>query len=146
MCPLIGARAFAKWGIDFVGPIDPPAYRTQYQYIIATTNYLTKWVGAKAKRHNTIWTKTNFLYQEVFTRYGLLIEIGRDRGTHFLNDVSEHLLDKFLVTHIKSTPYHLEAKGQVESTNETLYSIVTKLVQLSRKLQIQFARWAYRVA
>ena len=24
--PLMGARAFAKWGIDFVGPIDPPAY------------------------------------------------------------------------------------------------------------------------
>ena len=26
---LMGARAFSKWGIDFVGPIDPPAYRTQ---------------------------------------------------------------------------------------------------------------------
>ena len=26
--PLMGARAFAKWGIDFVRPIDPPAYRT----------------------------------------------------------------------------------------------------------------------
>ena len=27
--PLMGARAFAKWEIDFMGPIDPPAYRTQ---------------------------------------------------------------------------------------------------------------------
>ena len=40
--PLMGTRAFAKWGIDFVGPIDPPAYRTQAQYIIVATNYLTK--------------------------------------------------------------------------------------------------------
>ena len=24
--PMMGARAFAKWGIDFVGPINPPAY------------------------------------------------------------------------------------------------------------------------
>ena len=23
--PMMGARAFAKWGIDFVGPINPPA-------------------------------------------------------------------------------------------------------------------------
>ena len=27
--PLMGARAFAKWDIDFVGPIYPPAYRTK---------------------------------------------------------------------------------------------------------------------
>ena len=50
--PLMGARAFAKWGIDFVGPIDPSTYRTQAQYIIVDTDYLTKWVEAKAKRHN----------------------------------------------------------------------------------------------
>ena len=29
--PLMGARAFAKWGIAFVGPMDPFASRTQAQ-------------------------------------------------------------------------------------------------------------------
>ena len=24
--PMIGARAFAKWGIDYIGPIDPPTH------------------------------------------------------------------------------------------------------------------------
>ena len=46
--PMIGARAFVKWGIDFIGPIDPPAMRTQAQYIIAATDYVTKWIEAKA--------------------------------------------------------------------------------------------------
>ena len=50
--PLMGARAFAKWGIDFVEPIDLPAYRTQAQYIIVATDYLTKWVKAQATRHS----------------------------------------------------------------------------------------------
>ena len=40
--PMMGARAFSKWGIDFIGPIDPPTMRTQAQYIIATTDYVTK--------------------------------------------------------------------------------------------------------
>ena len=26
--PMMEARAFAKWRIDFVGPIDPPTHRT----------------------------------------------------------------------------------------------------------------------
>lgn len=25
--PMMGARAFANWGIDFVGPINPPVHR-----------------------------------------------------------------------------------------------------------------------
>ena len=43
---MMGARAFAKWGIEFVGPIDPLAHRTHAQYIIVATNYVTKWVEA----------------------------------------------------------------------------------------------------
>ena len=31
LLPMMGARAFAKWGIDFVGPIHPPTYKTQEQ-------------------------------------------------------------------------------------------------------------------
>ena len=52
LLPLMGAKAFAKWGIGFVGPIDPPTYRTQAQYIILAANYLKKWVKAQATRHN----------------------------------------------------------------------------------------------
>ena len=67
LCPLMGARAFAKWGIDFVGPIDPPAYRTQAQYIIVAIDYLTKWVEARATRHNDAHTIVKFIYEEIFT-------------------------------------------------------------------------------
>lgn len=34
--------------------------------------------------------------------YGLSIEIVRDRGKHFLNEVIEHLLDEFMIIHIRS--------------------------------------------
>ena len=71
--PMMGARAFAKWGIDFVGPINPPAYWTQAQYIIVATHYLTKWVESKATPKNDARTTTCFLYEYVFTRYGLPI-------------------------------------------------------------------------
>ncbi|MCO5579602.1 hypothetical protein L7F22_033459 [Adiantum nelumboides] len=130
--PMMGARAFAKWGIDFVGPIAPPAYRTHAQYIIVATNYLTKWIEAKAIAKNDAKTTSQFLYENIFTRYELPIEIVSDRGTHFINEVIEFLLDEFMLIHQKSARYHPQDNGQAESTNKILEPILTKIVNESR--------------
>ncbi|MCO5603370.1 hypothetical protein L7F22_057520 [Adiantum nelumboides] len=129
--PMMGARAFAKWGIDFVGPC-PPAYKSHAQCIIVATDYLTKWVEAKATTKNDAKTTAQFLYENIFTRYGLPIEIVSDRGTRFINEVIEQLLDEFMVIHRKSAPYHPQANGQAESTNKIIVTVLTKIVSESR--------------
>ena len=60
--PMLSTRAFAKWGIDFVGPIKPPARHTHAEYIIVATDYLTKWVEAKATVKNDARTTAKFLF------------------------------------------------------------------------------------
>lgn len=147
--PMMGAQAFAKWGIDFVGPIHPAAMHTHAEYIIVATNYVTKWVEAKATIKNDARTTAKFLYEYVFTRYGLPIEIVSDRGTHFLNEVIEHLLEEFMVIHKKSAPYHPQANGQAESTNKILCTVLTKIVSQTKtdwEQKLHAALWAYRVA
>ncbi|MCO5577035.1 hypothetical protein L7F22_030857 [Adiantum nelumboides] len=147
--PMMGARAFAKWNIDFVGPIQPPAYKTKAQYIIVATDYLTKWTKAKATRKNDAQATAAFLYENIFTRYGFPIEIISDRGTHFLNEVIEYLLSKFIVIHNKSAPYHPQANGQVEHTNKILSFFLTKVVSTGRtdwEMSLHAALWAYRVS
>ena len=118
--PMMGSRAFTKWGINFVGPINPLAHQTQAQYIIVATDYLTKWVEAKATTKSNARATTCFLYECVFTQYGLPIEIVSDRGTHFINEVVQYLLEEFMIVHKKSAPYHPQANGQAESTNKIL--------------------------
>ena len=59
--PMMSARAFAKWGLDFVGPISPPAYRSDAQYIIVATDYLTKWVEAQTTTKADAQTTAQFL-------------------------------------------------------------------------------------
>jgi transposase InsO family protein len=58
------------------------------------------------------------------------------------------LANKYQIKHRKSTPYHPQANGQVESTNKTLEAIMTKTVQIHRKYwsdKLQEALWAYRI-
>ena len=39
---MVVRRGVPQTGIDFIGPIDPPAARTHAQYIIVATDYVTK--------------------------------------------------------------------------------------------------------
>ena len=75
--------------------------RTHAQYIIMATDYVTKWVEIKATQKNDSYTTAKFLFEYILKRYGLQIEIVSDRGKHFLNEVIENLLDKFMVLHKK---------------------------------------------
>ena len=123
--------------------------RTHTEYIIVATDYVTKWVEAKANVKNDAHTTAKFLFENIFTRYGLPIEIVSDRGTHFLNEMIEYLLEEFMVIHKKSTPYHQQANGQAESTNKILCTVLKKVVSESKtdwELKLPSILWAYRVA
>ena len=110
---------------------------------------ITKWVEVKATKKNNAYTIAKFLFEYIFTRYGLPIEIVSDRGTYFLNEVIRNLLEKFVVIHKKLAPYHPQANGQAESTNKILKAILTKIVNGSKtdwELKLHSALWAYKVA
>ena len=83
-------------------------------------NYLTKWVEAKVTPKNDARTIAKFLSENIFTRYGLPLEIVSDQGVHFVNEVIEFLLANFMVTHKRSSPYHPQVNGLAKSTNKTL--------------------------
>ena len=146
--PIVSTRAFAKWGIDFVGPL-PPAQGTRCQYLIVAMDYLTKWAEAMASTKNDAWTTAKFLYEHIFVQFGLPIEIVSDQGTHFINEVVEVLLNEFMVTHRLSVPYHPQANGQVELTNKVLCAALTKVVEGNRgtwECKLPSVLWAYRTA
>ena len=56
------------------------------KYLITATDYVTKWVEAKALTDNSAKKTTKFLYENIITRYGCPLELVSDQGTHFLTD------------------------------------------------------------
>ncbi len=61
----------------------------------------------------------------------------------------EFLLNEFMVVHQTSAPYHPQANGQAESTNKTLCTALTKIVEGNRtdwEQKLPSVLWAYRCA
>lgn len=129
--PQVLIEPFEKWALDFIGPINPPS--KQKKYILVCTDYVTKWVEAKALFSATENSVVNFLYEDIFTRFVVPREILIDQGSQFTSNLVEKLMEEFKIKHRKSTPYHPQANGQVESTNKVIECVITKIVHLHRR-------------
>ena len=142
-------EVFQKWGLDFIGPVNPPAKGTKNRYIITATDYTTKWVEARALKDNTAKSTAKFLFEEIITKFGCPLEFVSDQGSHFINDTIKVLTQEFMILHRKSTTYYPQANGQAESTNKVIKIALTKMVNANRTdwdTKLHAALWAYRTA
>jgi hypothetical protein len=95
-----------KWGPDFISSIKPIGRLTGNIYILVATDYVTKWVEAKALKTNIIVVTTKFLYEYILIRFGYLLTIITYQGIHFINDIIKHLIEQFLLKHVSFTIYY----------------------------------------
>jgi hypothetical protein len=103
-----------------VGPINPPVKRLGVRYIITETNYLTRWVEATPVKYCSTETTTDFMFEQVITRFGCSGILMSDQGTHFINNTINTMTEEFEVHHKKSTPYHPQANRIVEDLKKSL--------------------------
>ena len=124
--PQISLQVFEKWAIDFVGPFNPPSHKKVH--ILFCTDYVMKWVEAKAVTKAREQVVSDFLFEEIFARYGTPREIISDGGEQFTSHMITKLMEKYGIKHRITTPYHPQANDQVGSTNKVLENILTKTV------------------
>jgi transposase InsO family protein len=94
-------------------------------YILVCTYYVTKWVEEKSLFSATKKSVVEFIYEDIFTRFGVPHEIVTDQGTQFTSKMMREITEKYGIKHCKSSPYHPQANGKVESTNKVLEAILT---------------------
>lgn len=100
----LSIKPFEKWGLYFVGPIDPPS--RDKEYILVYTNYMTKWVEVVALKHVRDTKFSNFWYFEISTKYDVPREIITNQGPHFTYDLIAALVQEYEIKHQKSSLYH----------------------------------------
>ena len=83
--PQVHLEPFEKWAIDFIGPINPTSLSKKH--ILVCTDFVTKWVEAKAISFATEKVVVDFIFSEIFTRFGVPREIFSDNGLQFISNL-----------------------------------------------------------
>jgi hypothetical protein len=142
--PQVLIGPFEKWALDFVGLINPLSKKKRY--ILVCTDYVTKWVEAKDLPKETK-AVVDFLFEDIFFHFGVPREIVTDHRAQFTSKLVQSIIQWYQIKHQKSSLYHPQANGKVESTNKVLEAILTKIVQLHQKdwaENLPKVLWAYR--
>ena len=134
---------FHTWGLDLIGPINPPS--GGYIWILAATEYFTKWVEAIPLRKAIGSVVANFIREHIITRFGIPHKIINDNGTPSVNKDVQEVLEHYRVKHQQSTPYYPQGNGEV--TNRMFLHILSKMVFYYGKVwnsHLADVLWAYR--
>ena len=77
--------------------------------ILVCTDYVTKWVEAKDLYSVSKQSIVDFLFEEIFTLFGVPREIVTDQGTQFTSNLVKSITEQYQNKNRKYSPYHPQA-------------------------------------
>ena len=73
---------FQQWGLDFIGPINPPSSQG-YACILISINFLSKWVESKPMKKTNFEVVCEFLNENIFVRFGVPLKLIMHNASYF---------------------------------------------------------------
>jgi transposase InsO family protein len=126
--PVLPYFPFSKWGLDFIGPINPLSLARKI-FILTATDYFTTCAEDIPLKHSQDEQIISFLENNIFSIFGLPLEIITDNGPAFIFSKLTQFLAKLGVKNFTSSTYYPQEDGQVESTNKTLVRIIKRIIE-----------------
>ncbi|KAM1771926.1 hypothetical protein ACFX11_046684 [Malus domestica] len=116
-------------------------------YILAATDYFSKWAEAIPLREVKKETVVRFIKEHIIYRYGVPRYIITDNEKQFSNRLVDELCEKYKFKQHKSSMYHVPANGLADVFNKTLCNLLKKVICRTKRdwhERISEALWAYR--
>jgi len=145
--PTVPSWPFDAWGIDVIGSIEPPSSKGQ-KFILAATDYFSRWAEAIPLREVKAENVINFLERNIIYHFGVPHRITSDNGPAFRSHKIVRFAKKYKIQWNYSTGYYAQANGLAEAFNKTLANILKKTVAKHKRDwhdRLYEALWAYRV-
>ncbi|XP_019196045.1 PREDICTED: uncharacterized protein LOC109189877 [Ipomoea nil] len=125
--PTVASWPFDAWGLDVVGPITPKS-SAGHAYILAATDYFSKWAEAVALKEVKKENVADFLRVHIIYRFGIPRYILTDNGKPFDNKLMDKICKLFDFKQRNSSAYYAAANGLAEEFNKTLCNLLKKVV------------------
>ena len=131
--PLSSPWPFAQWGLDIVGPL--PRAPGNKRFLIAATDYFTKWVEAEPLSNIRDVDTKRFLWKNIITRFGIPWAAISDNGTQFDSKLFKGFCSELGIRNFFSSPGYPQSNGQAEVSNKVI------LGGIKRKLEAAKGKW-----
>ena len=113
--------------MDMIGQINPPSSK-DHQWVLAVTDYSTKWVEAIPMRSMATKDVINFVKEDIIHRFGIPQTITTDGGSVFISQEFRKFADDMGFKLIRSSPYYAQANGQAEASNQSLIKLIKRKI------------------
>ena len=89
-------------------------------------DYFSKWIEAEGLTNISEKDVRKFLWQNILTRYGILVCIAFDHGRQFDNDPLRAWLAQFKIKFAFSAVFHPQSNGQAKAANKQILNGLKK--------------------
>ena len=140
--------AIQRWAMDMIGQINPSSSKG-HQWVLAATDYFTKWVEAVPMRSVASKDVISFVKEHIIHRFGIPQTITTDGGSVFISEEFRKFANEMGIKLIRSSPYYAQANGQAEASNQSLINLIKrKIDEYPRRCHevLSEALWAYRIS
>jgi len=97
--PTVASWPFEAWGIDIIGPISPPSAKV-HQFILAITDYFSKWAEATPLVEVKTTNMVNFIRHHVIHRFNVPRWIIHDNGPQFSSQSFYQFCNKYRIQNV----------------------------------------------
>jgi hypothetical protein len=148
MHPIIKPWPFRGWGLDFIGPKQPPSSKG-HLFMLVSMYYFTKWTEVVPLKNMTHKEVIEFITEHIIHRFGIPQTFTTEQGTSFVSSQVREFIESYKIRLLNSSPYYAQVKGQAESSNKTLIKLIKNKIEdnLRRWYEaLSEALWAHRIS
>jgi len=116
---------------------------------LTLVDHFSKWAEAIPIANHTAQTVAEALTNNVFTKFGVPLQILSDRSPEFESQLFSDLMTLLEINKLRSSAYRPSTNGMVERFHRTLNSMLGKVISETQRdwdLKLPFVLAAYRAS
>lgn len=117
------AKPFARWGMDFTGPL---SVNKERYFLLNAVDYATGWYYSSSCAVGTAHDVIQMI-NCIMLLHGPTLKIVSDNGSQFVASQVIDFLRFYQIRHCRTTPYHPRTNGRVERFNGVLKKIFSAI-------------------